>query len=209
MTDEILAVDKWASNAHLIADCAKLGYLRKEWTTLDPTYGKGNFWSKWRPDILVGHDILSSLSPDGKSHDATDLPYDDRSFDAVVIDGPYKLNGTSQGTGPAASDKSYGVDVPRTWQERMALLDLMLVEGARIADKMLLFKCQAQVVSGAKRWQPRIFANKAEEELGFVQVDEFHFLGHRKQPTHNVDGSPRRQVTARSNYSTLLVLKRG
>ena len=43
MTEPILAIAKWSSNAALIADCARLGYLRKEWRTLEPTYGYGTF----------------------------------------------------------------------------------------------------------------------------------------------------------------------
>lgn len=37
----VLSIQKWPSNGHLIADCARLGYLHKDWRTLDPTYGFG------------------------------------------------------------------------------------------------------------------------------------------------------------------------
>ena len=66
---------------------------------------------------------------------------------------------------------------------------------------MLLIKCQDQVVSGAVRWQTRIFADHAEAQ-GFQLVDALHVQGSRPQP----DG--RRQVHARRDYSTLLVLER-
>lgn len=40
-----MAIGGWANNAELIADCARLGYLRSDWLTLDPTYGNGRFWT--------------------------------------------------------------------------------------------------------------------------------------------------------------------
>lgn len=47
MTDgPVLAATAWKTNADLIVDCARLGYLRKEWITLDPTYGRGLWWAR-------------------------------------------------------------------------------------------------------------------------------------------------------------------
>lgn len=204
MTDEILSAAKRNTNADLIVECARLGYLRREWTTLDPTWGKGRFWTKWRPDVLVGHDIDPTLAPDGRSTDATDLPYDDDSFDVVVIDGPYKLNGTSTPRGPAASDRDYGVHVPAAPEERMGLLLDMMAEGGRVAGERLFMKVQPQVVYGRKFWQDHIVWNHGNE-IGWRLLDQFYFLGHRKQPAYNPDGSERRQVHSRTNYSTLMV----
>ncbi len=65
----------------------------------------------------------------------------------------------------------------------------------------LLLKCQDQVCSGQVRWQTREFADHAEQ-LGMRLVDALHLLGHRPQP------AGRRQVHARRNYSTLLVLRK-
>ncbi len=49
----IYAAQKWPTNAHMIVDAARLGYLRKDWWTLDPTYGLGNFWTLWQPTWFV------------------------------------------------------------------------------------------------------------------------------------------------------------
>lgn len=201
---EVLSIGTWPRNADLIADCARLGYLRKEWTTLDPTYGKGNFWKKWKPDLLVGSDIDPTLSPDGRSVDATDLPYPDRSFDVVVIDAPYKENGTSTGKGPASSDKAYGVHIPGA---RMSIMLDMMTEATRVADKLVFMKLQPQVVSGKKLWQDNIVWQHGEQ-LGWRLVDKFYFPGRRKQPETNIDGSERRQVHSRTNYSCLMVFTR-
>ena len=53
----VMAAGTWTSNADLIADCARLGYLQKDFRTIDPTWGGGKFWTTWQPDVLIGSDI--------------------------------------------------------------------------------------------------------------------------------------------------------
>lgn len=195
----VLATQEWASNAELIADCARLGYLREEWRTLDPTYGYGTFWKLWAPKRLVATD----LDPRKSRRDPVDftaMPWSDRSFDAVVFDPPYKLNGTPDGAGV---DERYGVHKPTDWRERMALIRKGIEECTRVLrDGYLLLKCQDQVCSGKVRWQTLDFTRHAEF-LGLGLVDRFDFLSYRPQP------NGRRQVHARRNSSSLLVFKRG
>lgn len=195
----VMSIGKWSSNAELILDCKRLGYLRNEWRTLDPTYGYGTFWKLWSPDSLVASDLDENKSPLGKSIDFTDLPWDDRYFDAVVFDGPYKLNGTPTDN----ADERYGVHVVKTWQERMELLRAGIGECARVlGDGYLLVKCQDQVSSGKVRWQTIEFT-KCAESHGLGLVDRFDFMSYRPQSTQ------RRQIHARHNASQLLVFKRG
>jgi SAM-dependent methyltransferase len=191
----VLAAQPWRTNAELIADCARLGYLQTHWRTLDPTFGRGGFWKKWRPAELVVHD----MKLDGV--DFTDLPHGDASFDAVVFDPPYKLNGT-----PTRSvDERYGVDVVDTREARHDLIRAGIDECARVLRPggWLLVKCQDQVNGGKVRWQTREFADHAELKHGMRLVDMLHRLGYRPQP------AGRRQVHARRNYSTLLVFQAG
>jgi SAM-dependent methyltransferase len=201
--DEILATGKWPSNAHLIADCAKLGYLRKEWVTLEPTYGLGNFWTIWKPDVLIGTDIDPDLNAHfpGNSTDFRDLPFDTGFFDAVVFDPPYKLNGTPD----QAVDARYGVHVAATRRERMDLVFDGIRECARVLKPkgVFLLKCQDQVNGGKVRWQTIEFANFAKDFFSLGLVDRFDLLSYRPQP------AGRRQVHARRNTSTLLVFKGG
>ena len=71
-SEPILAATPWTSNAHLIADCHELGYL--DGHVLDPTFGKGNWWTVWRPEKLTAHD----LDPErGDGVDYRDLPEPD------------------------------------------------------------------------------------------------------------------------------------
>lgn len=193
----IMAISKWPSNAELIADAASLGYIYGH--VLDPTYGHGTFWKKHRPEQLVGCDLDSAKSPVGAPIDFTAMPWDDRSFDCVVFDPPYKLNGTPTAT----VDERYGVEVPIRWQQRMSLIRDGVRECARVlGGGYLLVKCQDQVCSGKMRWQTLEVARWAEE-CGLGLVDRFTFLSYRPQP------SGVRQVTARHGYSSLLVFKRG
>lgn len=186
------------NNAELVRDLATLGYLRPEWTTLDATYGLGRFWKHWRPDVLVANDRYTEADT---HYSFTDMLWGDQFFDVVVFDPPYKLNGTSTGKGCAASDRDYGVAEQATWQERHALIFDGIVECARLARRVLIIKCQDQVVSGRKRWQTRLFADAAEA-CGFRLDDMLHVGGIRPQP------AGRRQVHAHQDYSTALVLVR-
>lgn len=195
----VLATQAWASNAELIADCHQLGYLRSDWRTLDCTYGHGTFWKMWRPDELVGTDIDPEKSPHGYGVDFRELPWPDGFFQCVVLDPPYKLNGTPT----EAVDGRYGVDVVDTRDGRMALIRAGIAECARVlGGGYLLLKCQDQVNGGKVRWQTIDFTNHART-LGLGLVDRLDILSYRPQPNGT------RQVHARRNASTLLVFKRG
>jgi hypothetical protein len=195
---EVRAIGVRRNNAELMADCAALGYLPDQ--VLDLTYGLGRFWTVHRPSSLVTNDLDPTK---GAYHEdwTTRTTWPDRSFGAVVLDPPYKLNGTSTGKGPAASDSSYGVAGPYvTVAARHKMICDGIAEGARLARRYLLVKCQDQVVSGRVHWQTRIFADHAES-IGLRLVDQLHVQGYRAQP------AGRRQVHARRDYSTLLVLE--
>lgn len=205
MTEPILATAAWKTNAELLAHAVvPLGYLRREWITLDPTHNTGKFWTLWRPQTLLRGDLDPAYSPDFPGGlDATRTGLLNDSVDVTVLDGPYRLNGTPD----MPFDPSYGIDQKVPWQERIAIIERMITEAARISTQYVLVKAQAQVCSGKVRWQDRIFADHAES-VGLELVDRFDMCPpHRKQPTHNSDGSERRQVHARRNNSTLLVFK--
>ncbi len=196
MTDPgvIYAAQKWPTNAHMIKDVARLGYLRKDWRTLDPTYGLGNFWKLWKPDDLVGTDILL-----GQEFDFRHLPFPDEFFDAVVFDPPYKMNGTPTDW----VDGRYGVGVSTRWQDRLALMQVGLKGCARVLGKSgyLLVKCQDQVVSGRVVWQTDLMTKVALEN-GCHKVDRLDFLTDPRPQPHT------RQIHARRNYSTLLIFQK-
>jgi hypothetical protein len=197
---EVLAISTARTNAHLIEQVVQLGYLSRSHITLDPTYGKGGFWRRWRPDVLVAADLDPARSRVGFPVDFTELPWP-RCFDAVVFDPPYKLNGTG---GSLASDDRYGVATRGiSWQARHAMICDGITDAIRVLvpGGTLLVKCQDQVCAGAVRWQTREFADHAER-AGCTLIDQLHLVGHRPQPPG------RNQYHARRNYSTLLVLRK-
>lgn len=206
MTGPVLSTAAWRTNAELIAHAVvPLGYLRKEYVTLDPTWGLGNFWKLWQPDHLLRGDLDPTKSPDFPAGlDATRTGMLNGSVDVVVLDPPYRLNGRPD----MPFDDQYGIEQRVSPKERMALIERMLDEATRLATKYVLLKSQAQVVSGHVVWQPRIFANYMEDTHGLELWDQFDMCPpHRKQPTHNKDGSVRVQKHARRNNSTLQVFK--
>ena len=73
------------SNAELVAAVAPM-YLTG--SVMDCTYGEGKWWTLFRPDLFVAHDLHKL---DGV--DFTDLPEPDETYDAVCFDPPYIPNG--------------------------------------------------------------------------------------------------------------------
>lgn len=195
-TTPVVAVGTWRTNADLIADVARLGYL--DGTVLDVTYGLGRFWTTWRPQHLTGTDLDPTKSLTGTSTDFTNLPFADDSYDTVVIDPPYRLNGTPD----RAYDPGYGISQPTRWQDRMDLILQGVTEACRVARHHVLVKCQAQVVSGRVRWQDLHVIHRAHQH-GWRLHDRFDLVtAQRPQP------AGRRQVHARRNNSTLLVFRK-
>lgn len=187
----------YGTNADLIVAAAELGYI--DGRVLDPTWGRGRWWTKWKPQELVCHD-MNTL--DGV--DFTDLPYDGPEFDTVAFDPPYKLNGTAS---LGDFDNAYGIDgtyVP--WQDRHQLIREGLKEAARVTKHggHVLLKCQDQVCSGKVRWQTREFADYGEQCCGLTLIDQLLLVGTaRPQPMEG-----RTQRFAHGRPSALLIFKR-
>ena len=178
----VMAISTARTNAELVLDVVRLGHLERGMVTLDPTYGSaGGFWRRWRPERLVACDGDPAKSPIGYPVDFTELHWPDRCFDAVVLDPPYKLNGSG---GSHASDARYGVATSGTsWKSRHALINAGIAECARVLAPggTLLVKCMDQVCGGAVRFQTREFADTAER-AGCTLVDQLHLPGWRPQP---------------------------
>jgi hypothetical protein len=191
---EVLSVKAWQSNAELIRDAARLGYL--DGTVLDVTYGEGAFWRCWAPERLVTSDLHK---PADHRWDYRALPLRDGAFDAVVFDPPYKLNGTPAN---GAKDARYGTTGKTS---RVEVLDDILagaVECYRVTRTWLLVKCMDQVEGGKMRWQTDL-VTRAVESLGGRKVDRFDLVV-KPQP----QPPSRRQLTARHNASQLLVFRK-
>lgn len=199
----VLSADRWATNGHLIEDVARLGYIGEH--VLDLSYGRGLFWSRYKPAVLNSNDIDTSLETNYHL-DATAYQWMwASSFDTVVWDGPYRLNGTPD---RGDFDERYGISKRETWQDRMKLLLRGSYWGAMYVKPggTLLVKCQDQVVSGRKVWQTLEIAERVagfEGPHAMTLVDRFDMV---RSPRPQPPG--RRQVHSRSNTSTLLVFRR-
>lgn len=203
----VLAATDWRSNAELIADCARLGYLREYWLTLDPTYGRGVWWKLWRPEELTTHDQAAC------GCDFRQLPHEDETFDAVAFDPPYVCTGgRTTSTIPDFNSRFGLTDAPRTPAALQEMNEAGLAEMHRVLRPrgVLLVKCKDYV------WSGRLFLGTHRTltralELGFEPIDRLEHVGRPgPQPDRNrADGKPVVQQHARRNLSTLFVLRKG
>jgi hypothetical protein len=198
MSDLVHAATAWNSNADLIADCARLGYLNASWLTLDPTYGRGNWWSLWRPAQLTCHDIAQ----DGV--DFRRLPHGDDSFEAIAFDPPYVCPGGRATSTTQEMHSRYGMNGTsfRTPAELQAIINDGLTEMRRVVTPkgIVLVKCMDYVTSG-KLFAGTHYTLTHALGLGFDLVDRLEHIGSAGPQ------SQKRQVHARRNLSTLFVLR--
>lgn len=195
--DEILSTYNWPTNADMIADVAKLGYL--DGTVLDATYGEGKFWTKFKPAMLLGNDLYKDTCQFSEDYTTLSSTLGCDRFDTVVFDPDYKMTGTPS---TPSMDYAYGTDRPMRYQDRLANIQRGAVECFRVCSKYVLIKCQDQVVSGHVVWQTDLITRKIED-VGGIKVEQFNFL---QDPRPQPKG--RRQVHARRNYSTLLIFEK-
>jgi len=195
----VLAIDaERVTNGQLVADCARLGYLPEP--VLDPTYGFGGMWSDHRPDLLLAFDT----NPDRgvAVADLAALPLADHSVGSVLLDPPYRLGGKPTSNHSGGMDDRYGIDRYRPADTVANMYRSGIIEAARIVRNggYVLIKCQDQISSGRLHLQT-VDVITVGKEIGLKVVDLLHIVGGRPQPPG------RRQVHARRNYSTMVVLQ--
>lgn len=200
------------TNADLIAKVAPL-YLTG--SVLDVTYGEGKWWDRFRPDPFTFHDLHKV---DGV--DFTDLPHEDRSFDAVCFDPPYVLSG-GESTGrlsDADFQGRYGIGGFRlglTTSEGgnaslHALLRAGLCESIRVSREWVLVKCMEFAQGGGvlnaygKDFHDVPYAmTKWALDAGCIKHDQIvHWTG-SGPGGHNIFTAKR----ARRHHSYLLVFR--
>jgi hypothetical protein len=201
----VLGAFNWKSNAELIEDAARLGYIQPTDMVLDPTYHRGIWWKKFRPANLIHH----NWKQDGV--DFRDLPYADGFFNVVAFDPPYVSTGGRDTSTIDDFNARYGLhDTPRSPLELHRYNCLGLRECVRVSNKYVLMKV-CDYISSGKRF-PGVYEMEKfiYEELKLKIVDEFlHYsIAPRPQPQRTrKDGKPSVQKHARNNYSVLLVVK--
>jgi tRNA G10 N-methylase Trm11 len=202
----VLAASDWATNAEMILDCHRLGYLNDDDVVLDPTWGNGRWWTLWQPKQLVAH------NRDKDGSDFRNLPYPDKHFDAIAYDPPYCCVGGRKTTGIPEFHKAYGMnDAPSTPRELQDLINDGLTEMYRLVRHRGLVLCKTMdYVSSGNLWLGTHYTLEHALDLGFEVQDRFEHVGNpRPQPKRTrKDGKPSVQQHARRNLSTLFVLRR-
>jgi hypothetical protein len=196
----VYAANAWKSNAEMVLDLQKLGYL--DGHVLDPTYGDGKWWTLWTPEKFTTHD----LDPEkGDGVDYRHLPHPDRAFDAIAFDPPYVTIGGRTSSSIPEFHARYGMaDAPQRARSRFEYNTLGFAECVRVFKRggTIVYKCQDYIESG--KFQPVthwVIADALERGLEYCDRLE-HISGPRPQPPG------RRLVHARRNCSTLLVFKK-
>lgn len=198
---EVVAVNDWPTNADMIVDIVRVGHLRRDRLTLDPTYGEGNWWTLWRPDRLVCHDKYK-----GDGVDFRHVPHADDEFDQIGYDPPYVSVGGRDTSGLGDFFERYGLrGASKGHRQLQRLIDQGTDEMARVlrpGTGRLVIKC-ADYVSGGKLRIGTHWTLTHAEKIGLEIVDKFVHAGDvRPQP----DG--RDVQHARQNSSTAYVLRK-
>lgn len=195
---QTMAVTDWPSNGHLIESVVDLGYLKAGDVVLDVTYGRGLWWTRWRPTQLLTHD----LAIDGVDFRA--LPEADESVDVVCFDPPHVPQGGSDDDDVDEFRDRYGLNGAP--MNRHALTHLVLEgldECARVVRRggfVLVKVCPFQ--SGRRfHHMPTKVITRAEH-IGLRFVDEL-VMRRNTGPT-----STEVFHRARRNSSNLLVFDR-
>lgn len=187
------------TNAVLFADAARL-YLWPGCRVADVTYGKGVFWQN--VDTSAYEFLATDLA---MGIDFRELPYEDDSLDAVVLDPPYIYN--PKDTVKASISEPYKVNTTGLGLTTVTAVIELYEAGIREALRVLrpggrLFvKCQDQIQAGKQRWV-HIELFEFARSLGFYARDLLVLV----QKTRPAIRWPQ-QKHARKNHSYLWVFE--
>lgn len=192
----ICAATKWPTNADMIVDIVELGYIKPDDIVVDLTYGRGLWWSKYRPAALTANldsdaafsdADLSLLGGSWLSRDFRDLGMAFLSdfYDVAVFDPPYVAMGGRETSGlPDFMDRFGLKDAAVTPELLQADNELGLREAMRVTKPggLILAKCAPYISSGVRKdgdW----WARDAALAMGLTIEDMLIHVGDvRAQP---------------------------
>lgn len=195
---KILKATAWANNSAMILDMRELGYIKNTDMVLDPTYGRGKWWTHWQPDRFCFSDIKTGV-------DFRALPYESNTFDVVTFDPPYVAVGGRTTSTIKGFLNAYGLGVA---PKSVRGVHYLMTEGLREVYRVLkpngyCFFKSMNYVSGGK-YQPAAYnALNTAIKMGFILADEFvHLREPGPQPEHI------KQRHGRANFSHLFILQK-
>jgi DNA modification methylase len=214
--DNIIVSSYTAYNAQVFPKILDL-HVPTDSKIADVTYGKGVFWEEVNENIydVHGTDLDPEKSPTGTSVDCRDLPYDNNSFDCVVIDPPYaegffrRHKDMMAGNGSHSSFRDHysnGEAYSGSSKYHQAVLDLYIEAGAEAKrvlrdDGVFIAKVGDEVSSNTQELTHIQVTNFYEKELDFYTKDLFVVERHNQPAVSGMN----RQVHARKNHSYFLV----
>lgn len=168
---EILYTAMQGENGEQFAQILEI-YIPRGSRVADVTYNKGKFWkfvdrSEW--DLLASD--LEPLEDWITEADLQDLPYEDSSLDAVILDPPYAHSSTAPMKESIASMYNNNSVTEGSRQVHDLYLNGM-IEARRILKTggVLVVKCQDEIESGKQRWNHVRILHQAED-LGYYAKD--------------------------------------
>ncbi len=185
----------------------------------DVTYGKGVFWKQVSPQKynLTATDINPEKSPDSSEGvDCRNLPYEDNSYDCIVLDPPYAAGffrdnpnqRPGQGSHGSFRDSYTSANTDTSSKYHQAVLDLYYAAGDEAKRVIrenghLIIKVQDEVVSNTQNLTHVEVINYYENELNLYSKDLFVVVRPNKPNTPGMEN----QVHARKNHSYFIVFE--
>ena len=198
----IIVTAKVGDNSILFPDALKL-FAKNNDRIIDMTWGKGVFWknvdcSNYQ---LIKNDI--DISRGDIHFDFRNTPYEDESFDMVVLDPPYASRSSNKNSfvGSLYNNANHHLD---TVEDVLKFYLDGMTESFRLLKKngYLMVKCMDEI-SGGKQKRNHISIWNDALNLGFIDEDLF-ILVQNKNPVMR----HKYQLHARKNNSFLWVFKK-
>ena len=213
-TSDLIMSASVSGNADIFPNILKL-YVPEQSVIADVTYGKGVFWRK------VDESKYRLLKSDAQMGiDARDLPYDDASLDALVLDPPYmegfyrRSSDQQGGRGSHSGFSEYYNHLQATGEiegapkYHDAVLDVYYRAGEEasrvLKDKgIFIVKCQDEVSANQQRLTHVEIINYYSS-IGFIPEDIFVVVRSNKPAVSRL----LRQAHARKNHSYFVIMRK-